>query len=284
MALHSRIGSVLAWAALAGAPASGFAAEARPVVIPLTSYLGVLPSLEARINGREGRFLLDTAGGVSAVAPAFAAASGCKPWGQVTGFRMRGDRLDLPRCDDLKVEASGVRLAAPTAGVFDLSRLLPKDAPPLAGSLALDAFAGRIVTLELARNRLILETPSSLKARIRGAVEVPVRFSRDAGGLALTPLAAVQTPQGRLWMELDSGSDGGAVIGKHAAGVLGLDAASAHGQDLTMTLAGGVPVKTRALVSDLIIDGNIGGPVLKTWVITLDLAHERLWIAPARSG
>jgi hypothetical protein len=281
MASRSGILSILVLAALACAPAAGAASPARPVIIPLTPYLGVVPSLQASVNGKPGTFLFDTAGGTTAIDPAFASASGCKPWGQVTGFRMRGDRMDLERCDDLKVEASGVRLTAPTAGVLDLRKLLPKDAPPLAGSLALDAFAGRAVTIELARNRLILETPASLKARVRAAVEVPVRFSRDAGGLSLTPLAAVQTPQGRLWMELDTGSDGGAVVDRHGAAALGLDPDSKRGQDLSMTLAGGVAVKTRALVGDLIIDGNIGGPVLKTWTVTLDLARQRLWIAPA---
>jgi hypothetical protein len=55
--------------------------------------------------------------------------------------RMRGDRVDTPRCDSARLGVGGQNLNVPIAGVFDFSKLLPKDAPPIDGSLALDAFA-----------------------------------------------------------------------------------------------------------------------------------------------
>jgi predicted aspartyl protease len=274
-------GAALAAITLLTPVPAGAAAAARSTVIPLSLYLGQFLSLDVSLHGRSERFLLDTGGGVSVVTPAFAARAGCKPWGQVTGFRMRGERLDLQRCDDLAFDISGLRLVSPTAGVWDLAGVFPKDAPPLAGSIALDALAGRAVTLDIAHRRLVVETPASLKARIRGATEVKVRLERDVQGLALTPLIAGETPTGRVWLTIDSGSDGQVIVNRPLAAALGLDAGHKGGQPLDMRLAGGVPVKTRALVQDLVIDGNIGAPVLRQWAVTIDLAHARMWLKPA---
>jgi hypothetical protein len=252
----------------------------RATTIPLGLYLGQIPSLAVSAAGREVRFLLDTAGGITAVTPQFASDIGCQPWGQITGFRMRGERLDLQRCDDVRLSLAGAGLTVPTAGVWDLAKILPEDAPPLAGSLALDAFAGHAVTLDLAARQLILETAASLRARTAHAVEVPVRFDRSAQGLALTPVVAVETSKGRLWMELDCGSDGALIVGRHAAELLHLDPAARGAQKVAMSLAGGIPVEGKARVENLILDGNIGVPVLRRWTVTLDLAAQRLWIAP----
>ncbi len=153
----------------------------QPTEIRLSLYMGSFLAIDGTSHGRAGNFLLDTAGGITVVTPDFAQAIGCKPWGQITGFRMRGERVDTKRCDDVMLEPSGVSLTSPSAGVWDLASLFPKNAPPLAGSIALDAFADRIVTLDIAHMRLLIETPASLARRIRGATEVAVRFARDAG-------------------------------------------------------------------------------------------------------
>jgi hypothetical protein len=272
------LGAVLACAHAAPVLAK---APAPVAVIPLAPYAGGPQlTLTVRSHGHDAVMLFDTGGGITVVTPQFAQALGCKPWGQITGFRMRGDRTDTPRCDDAVLQVGGLRVTAPSAGVFDFAKVLPKDAPPLDGALAMDAFAGKTITLDPTRRRLFVESPASLKARLRGAIEVPVRFTRDAEGLALTAMVAVPTPQGRLWMELDSGSDGDVIVGRHAAAALGLDPGSAKAQPFTLTLAEGAKVHTTAIVRDLIMDGNIGAPVLKTWVITLDLAHQRLWLTP----
>lgn len=263
------LSSLIAAALLAATPA------AAQVTIPLEPYLGVLWSFQAKDGGR---YLLDTAGGITAITPATAKTIGCEPWGRITGHRMRGDRVDLARCDKVTIAAAGVKLTLPTVGVFDFSKLLPPDAPPLEGSVALDAFAGRVVTLDLGGRRLVIETPASLKARLRGAAEVPIRFARDGGGLALTPFVPVETPKGAVWMELDSGSNGAVVVAQHNAALLGLNPDSKERQPMTLSIQGGPKVSTQALVMDLILDGNIGVPLLKDWVVTLDLANARAWI------
>ena len=253
-----------------------------PVIIPILSYLGALPSLQVSIGGQQSTFLLDTGGGLTMLTPETAKALGCKSWGQLTGFRMRGDRLNTPRCNDVQLSLDGTTVNLPLTGVWDFSSVLPKNAPRLGGSIALDAFVGRVVTLDLTEGTLILETQGSLKERIRQATEVPVRFSREMGGAALVPNVAVDTPHGRIWMELDCGSNSDIIVNRPLAEALGLNPKAKGAQPLVLSLGGVMSVKTRGSVEDLIVDGNIGALVLKRWAITLDLAHEKLWLTTKR--
>jgi hypothetical protein len=275
----------LAFAATLALIATQVAAKpaAGPMVIPLEPYVDSDHfAFRGRINGHEGLFQFDTGGGITLVTPPAAEVAGCKPWGRLTGFRMRGDRVDAPRCDGVTIEAAGARLAPPTTLVFDLSKFLPKDAPPLLGSVGLDAFPGRPVTLDLAGRRLIVETPASLKARVAHATEVPIHVVWEAEGYAPSVMAALDTPQGRVWFTIDSGSDGAVNLGRHVAALFGLDPEKKVGQPFDAKLAGGVPVTGKAYINDLILDGNIGSPVLKRWVITFDVKAGRMWIAPAK--
>ncbi|WP_041592540.1 aspartyl protease family protein [Terriglobus roseus] len=124
-------------------------AQSQPTTIALKPYLGVLWSFGAEIGGKPGVFLFDTGGGITVITPESAKAIGCAPWGQLSGFRMRGDRVDMTRCNDVSVRANGATLMTATVGVFDFAKLLPKDAPPLAGSVALSSFTGKVVTIDL---------------------------------------------------------------------------------------------------------------------------------------
>jgi len=42
-----------------------------------------------------------------------------------------------------------------------------------------------------------------------------------------------------------------------------------------------VPVDSPVLVTDMIMDGNLGQPFMSRYIITLDLARSRLWLAKA---
>lgn len=261
------------------------AADPAPAwVIPLTPYLSVLPSMHVQLGGHSVAVLLDTAGGLTVLTPSGADKAGCQPWGRLSGMRMRGDRIDLLRCNDVKLKVADHWITIPEAGIWDFSKLLPKDAPPLDGSVGLDAFAGKVVTLDLSSGRLIVETPASAKARTAHATELPMRLAREVGGASLTPMMAVPSAKGTLWFELDCGSDGALMVNRAVATALGLDPSSTHGQPLHVTLAPQIQMHGHAQVMDLVVDGNIGAPILRQWIITMDLAHERLWLAPAKSG
>ena len=242
-------------------------------------------TLRAKVRGHEGLFMFDTGGGISYVSPSFGEAVGCKVWGQITGFVLTGQRLDMPRCDGLTFDIKGHNFEAPIAGVFDIMKFMPPNVPKLDGSLGLDAFAGRVVTLSLAEKTLTLESSRSLVDRIKRGKEVPIRLVREVEGAALTVVVGVVTPQGTAWMEIDSGNGGANVIGKHLAPLLNLKTGLKEPQPANYMLVGGVPVTGNARVNEtLIMDGNIGTRFLINWDLTLDLGRGRAWLTPAKKA
>jgi hypothetical protein len=195
-------------------------------------------------------------------------------------FKMTGERVTMTRCDNIRVRAGGGAAVRPTVGVFDLMALLPKEAPVVDGLLGLDIFDGQAITLDQRRKAILVETPASLARRAAAGRALPIRLVRDAQGLALTVDAAVATPKGNAWMELDTGNFGGFIIGEHMAPLFALDPKSRATQQVTLTIAG-VAAQGDAEVKDLIMDGNIGQRFLRQWLVTLDLKNTRAWIAPA---
>jgi hypothetical protein len=274
-----RAAMMTAWvlAALASGPVA--AQEIR-----LGDYLGALHTVEATVAGQSGTFLFDTGGGVSVVTPEFAERIGCTPWGNVSGFRLSGERLDGPRCDDVVFDlGDGVSLASPAAGVFDLKAMLPPQGP-VDGILSLDAFVDQPFTLDLAGSRIILETPASLAARIDGAVEVPVHFARQAGGYSITVLAGVETDAGDLWLQLDSGAVPPLLLAPHAAAAMGVPESAQPAQPFALALGAGerraTVEATPTIRPNMIIDGNIGEPTMARMLLTFDLANQKLWVRP----
>jgi hypothetical protein len=251
-----------------------------PVVIALEPYLDQDHYVfRASIGGQQGLFQFDTGGGLTVLTPQSARAAGCKQWSRLTGFRMRGDRVDVPRCDDVELVAGGARLRLPTTGVWDLSAVLPPGAPALGGSIGLDAFSDQAITIDLGHRRLLIETPRSLKVRVAHLREIPIHVVREAEGYALTVMLGVETSSGRVWFTLDSGNDAGLTIGRHVAALFGFAPQLSATRPVELQLAGGVPLKGEAHARELIVDGNIGSPVLRHWLVTIDLPHQRLWLA-----
>ena len=247
--------------------------------IPLEPYLRAQAVIHAAVNGQPGTFMFDTGEGVSSFSPAFAAKIGCKPWGRVTGFRMSGERLDNPHCDNITFEMAGQSLVAPVVSTVDIMKFLGPDVPAVDGSLGLDLFAGRTITI-IPRKAIILESMGSLAARIANARELPIRMVRDVEGIALAVDGAVRTPEGLAWMELDSGNGGSLVVANHIAPLLGLRPDMATPEPAHFELVNGIAVEGTTRTRDLIMDGNIGAQFLNNWILTLDLEHGRAWLSP----
>ncbi|NUS59899.1 MAG: hypothetical protein HOQ01_03030 [Lysobacter sp.] len=272
-------------ALLLAAPADAPAAPAVPAnkAIELGDFGGRLRSVRLKVNGHEGVFTLDTGGGVSLLSPAFAKKIGCTPWAALTGFRLDGQRLDLPRCEDVRFTLpDGTALKPVTAGVVDLQPLLFKGAPQADGSLALDALDGKQFTLDLGNGTLVIETPETLAAETKDANAIPMRLARQAGGAALGVMVPMKTPQGDVWMTLDSGGGPPVLVRDRVAQAAGADPANQELQPFKLKVGDATAVDTRAFVKDMIVDGVIGMPVLVRWKLSFDLEGDRLWLRSTR--
>lgn len=254
-----------------------------PKPIELGDFGGRLRSVRLKVNGHEGVFTLDTGGGVSLLSPAFAKKIGCTPWAALTGFRLDGQRLDLPRCENVRFTLpDGTALKPVAAGVIDLQPLLFKGAPQADGSLALDAFDGMQFSLDLGNGTLVIESPDTLAAETKDAKPTPMRRARQAGGAALGVMVPMQTTQGELWMALDSGGGPPVLVRDRVAKAAGAEPANQELQPFRLMVANTPALDTRAFVKDMILDGVIGMPVLVRWKLSFDLADDRLWIRPTR--
>ena len=236
-------------------------------------------ALRGSVAGVPGLFLFDTAGGITLLSPDYAAKVGCKAWGRLVGHRMMGDRVDTPRCDNVQITLGGMTFKLPTAALLDVTNFLPEDAAPVEGSIALDLFAGRAITIDFPGQRLLVESPTSLKERVAHSTKLPGLLSRELQGRALAMSVGVASPNGLVWMELDTGNGGTLLVARPYATFFGLDPDKEGPQQADFPVSADFRAKGNAFTPDMIIDGNLGMPFLRDKVVTFDLATGELWIA-----
>jgi hypothetical protein len=198
---------------------------------------------------------------------------------------MSGELMDGPVCDDLELSIGGRTWRHGAVGVFDIAKLLPKEAPPIDGTLSLQTFSEEIVTIDLAGSAIVIETPTSLAERTAAMRRVSMRLATGVDGAELVPYAEVRAPGGRLWLELDSGNLDTILLAPHAAAELGF--APPEGKraaEVSFLLGGGERCRGSASVRPLIHDGALNADFFRTHVITMDLGRGRLWIGARASG
>jgi Aspartyl protease len=64
--------------------------------------------VHVRVNGTPAWMILDTGGGWSIASPSLAKSIGCKPFGQITGFRMSGEKIATQQCGQAGFDLAGV--------------------------------------------------------------------------------------------------------------------------------------------------------------------------------
>jgi hypothetical protein len=246
-----------------------------PNTLRLNPYIANLRTLDVSIGSETTPFLFDTGGGFTVLTPDVARAAGCVPFGQVTGFRASGERLDLPRCGPVALKLGPVTIRT-EAAILDLMTLL-KGAPSIGGLVSLQTFEGGAFTLDLAGNRLVVETPQSLAPRVRTMRQLSLRMSRQAGGAALDVFLEVNTSHGSIWLELDSGNAGPALLSAHALTQLGMSLPGDQPQRVMLNLKGLNPIPVDVAAKELIYDGLLNAAVLESIVLTVDLRSARAW-------
>ncbi|TFW13681.1 hypothetical protein E4L96_19420 [Massilia arenosa] len=261
---------------------AAFAHAAQPELdIKLEPYRKSI-AVHATVAGQPGFFGFDSAGGISLVSPQLAQKAGLQPWGMLSGYSMTRNRFDIPQLEGLPVTLGGRSWTPRGLGVMDVAPLYAKDNTlPIDGNLALDLFEGKVVTLDVPHMHLYVESPDSLRERVAGAIEVPMRVAREWQGRTLSVSLGVKSPKGLVWFELDSGNGGVVLVSKPFASLFNLDPAKEGPQKVRLELAPGYTLESEmGMTPDMIIDGNVGMILLRQAVVTLDLANSRAWIKP----
>lgn len=256
---------------------SDVAAQSQAVEIPLTPYAGPLRTIAVKIGDVETSFLFDTGGGATVLSKSLAARVGCTPFGRGTGFRHDGTRVDGQRGTPVEM-AIGPYARRGEVGVIDLDRLL-QGLPPVGGIASLETFAGRAISIDLARGRLVLESAQSQAERVREARELKIRVAHQSAGASLDVFVAVEGKHGLLWFELDSGNVAPVLIAPHAFEELGIEPPDPDKtRAFDVPLAGFGPVKCEIASKEMIYDGLLNAEFFQRHVVTLDLASGRAWL------
>lgn len=248
----------------------------RPVELPLEPYFGPLRTVTLASGEFRGKFLLDTGGGVTLLSLAAGEALGAKSFGRATGFSHDGTRHDGPRSGPVTLGAGGWSRRG-EVGVTDLTAML-NGLPPVDGILALDFLRGEAVTIDLARNRLTLESTETLAARVKEASELDLRLAHQVAGWSLDVMVGVEGLNGTLWFELDSGSVAPVLVAPHAFVELGLEAPRPGArsiQELPILGLGLLPTEVEC--KEMIYDGLLNAAFFERHVVTLDLTRARGW-------
>jgi hypothetical protein len=262
---------------------AGHPAGAAPIQLTLRPYANtVLRTVEVTVNGHEMPFIFDTGAGITVLTPDAARYAGCTPFGQMTGFRANGGKIVSSRCGPVTLAIGGYRVSGEVAE-FDLLKLLGKGAPPVGGIVGLASFDGRAVTIDLAHDRVTIETRSSLARRIRGMRPISVRMVRGAGG-DLVPFIEARAKTGTLWMEADSGNDGPVFLAPAAQQQLGISIALHSKQQLDLDIVGLGRFPINAASRDMIFDGQLDPDFLRQIELTVDFARGRAWARREKKG
>ncbi len=254
-----------------------------------------LRTVEVQVGKEAMPFLWDTGGGITLFTPKVAQEMGCTPFGQLTGYRMRGEAVKFPRCNDASFRLGEVVFKAQTVGVFDLMALVPPGWEEIGGLIALSSFEDQPLTIDLANDKVIVENASTLAQRTQDMSPIDMKMVKQASGFSTVVLAKANSPGGELWIELDSGSTGPLILAPHAAKMLGVDLedpAQAQRIDsdkgptiwkvknVTLDMGPAGKIDTPATVMDLIYDANMGAPLMARYLWTMDMQTNRLWVSP----
>lgn len=236
--------------------------------------------MRVRVGADSADYLFDTGGGVTVISPRDSALLGCTPGSRGFGVRLTGEVLSGHTCANVTLGVGPLQLTN-DAGVLDLAAQLGPGAPAVRGMIALNSFAGHALTLDLAHERMVVETSASLAERVRHMTPVPMRVATGEHGEQLTVYVGVRARNGAmLWMELDSENNASTLISPQALALLGGDSTSRM-TDLPIPLAPSVdvviPMMTKA---NMIHDGVLSAAFIERAIWTVDLEHGRLWVGP----
>ncbi len=176
-------------------------AKSKPVSIPFTTNSDGMVILPATVGGTiSAQVIFDTGAGLDILAPSLIEKVHGKPAGQFTGFRMTGERLDIPLFVVPELSVGPVVKKNTLVGSWDVL-----DKMHLDGIVSLNDFREQPVTFDFVNKVVIFETPDSLAQRGAAATSAPMKFD-DQRGITLDVFADFLIGDQPAQCEIDTGS------------------------------------------------------------------------------
>jgi hypothetical protein len=185
-------------------------AKSKPVSIPFTTNSDGMVILPATVGGTiSAHVIFDTGAGLDILAPSLIEKVHGKPAGQFTGFRMTGERLDIPLFIVPELSVGPMEKKNALVGSWDVLDKLHLD-----GIVSLNDFREQPVTFDFVNKVVIFETADSLAQRRGAETSVPVRFD-DQRGITLDVFADFLIGDQPAQCEIDTGSPSATVTSRY---------------------------------------------------------------------
>jgi predicted aspartyl protease len=265
---------------LAGSIAAQTAEQ--PIEINLDhKALGKAATVSVQIGAKTYPFLLDTGSGVTIITPEIAQEIGCTPFGRISGLDTYGKKLDMQRCDQVELKMDGFT-AKVDAAVRNIMPFFSPETPQIGGVIALQTFENKAITIDLAGNKIRVETADSLAERIKEMRQLETRVSRPFTGVGLEILAAASTPKGKVWMIFDTGNTNWSHVAPHALNQIGvsLDAPNKAKivKPVKLDINGFGQFEFMGREREMIYDVRLNYDTLTKLVYTVDLRTGKMWV------
>jgi hypothetical protein len=266
---------------LCGAAAIAQTTENQPIEIRLEhDALGKAPTINVQVGSKTYPFLFDTGGGITTISPVIAKEIGCTPFGQITGWNAGGTRLDFKRCDNVDLKLGGYQTQVNT-GLYEIMTFFSPDTKEIGGIVALQTFKDKIITIDLAGNRLTVETEKSMAERIRDMKPLEARIGSQGAGAVIDLFVAANTPKGKIWLEFDTGNFSTLQFAPHAQEMLGINFDAPNRAKMTkpvkLDLVGLGTIEMPGRERTMIYDGMLNYDTISKMTVTIDLRTGKMW-------
>ncbi len=247
----------------------------------LKRYVSNLKMLEVTIKDSTYNFLFDTGGAETFISPDIASRVGKAVYGNVTGFRMSGETIKYQKCDSIWLKIGNEMILHSTVGVWDIMSILPKELPRLDGVLSLKSFQNKLVTLDLANNRLIVESPASYERQIATKKLLPSRFANGLDGNDLNIFVGIPRRDRFYWFLFDCGNLNDLLLSHTTAVEWGLQSDTVSQRNtlgVVPIVIGRATTEAEASSDAIIYDGALNYAVMSRYVFTINFPKKEVWV------
>ena len=249
--------------------------------IYLENYVGDLKKVIVTIGSNYYSFLFDTGGGETFISPEIAKSLGKTIYGSTTGFRMSGEMIKYRKADSISLNIYRTTIFHTTIGILDIMSLLPGGFSKLDGVLSLKSFHDKILTLDLANNRIILETTSSCRKLIKNKIALQSRFANGPDGNELIIFLGIHKQNHLYWFLFDSGNLGEMLFSHRTAYEWGLQSDTVNQWNRLGALNINIGIKqftSEAASKDIIYDGSLNFAILSKSKFIINFSQKQVWL------